>query len=59
MRWNNKPDPRFNDKRIIKRFLWCPLRLEDETRWLEFASIHQEYLASWGGSSRWENMKWA
>jgi len=28
--------------RTIKKFLWLPLRLKNETRWMEFATINQE-----------------
>lgn len=29
--------------RIVKQFLWLPLTLNNETRWLEFAHIEQKY----------------
>jgi|GEM_PF-3940741 len=32
------------DQVVRKRFLWLPLRLGEETRWLERARIVQEYV---------------
>lgn len=43
--------PSHGDKRVIKRFLILPLKINDEARWLEFAMIeqyyHTEYLKRW------------
>lgn len=42
---------RFNDKshrlvigkkRVVRKFLWFPLKFDGQTRWLEYANIKQE-----------------
>ncbi len=35
-------------QRLKKRFLWLPLTLGDETRWLEKAMVLQEYVEAMG-----------
>lgn len=46
MRWKSKQTkvPEIKDTRVVSRFLWLPLSLNGETRWLEWAEIIQEYL---------------
>ena len=41
MRFTHKPktSPQEGDKKTVTRFLWLPLRIGDETRWLEPAEI--------------------
>jgi hypothetical protein len=42
MRWPPKNNLKFNDKRIVKKFLWFPRNLnEDQYRWLEYANIEE------------------
>ena len=45
MRWKTKTKsyPAFGQIRYIRRFLWRPITLNEETRWLEFAVIKEEY----------------
>jgi len=45
MRWNSKEKgrPQIGEKRTIQKFLWWPICLDGEWRWLERASIEQEY----------------
>lgn len=31
----------YNNTRIIKKFLWLPMQLENELRWMEYACIQQ------------------
>ncbi|MCE7982552.1 MAG: hypothetical protein DYG89_15280 [Caldilinea sp. CFX5] len=38
-----EPKPRSGSVRTVRRFLWWPLRLNDEWRWLEWADIVQVY----------------
>ncbi len=38
MRWTN---PKLGEQRMIRKFLFFPRRIENETRWLEWASIRQ------------------
>lgn len=48
------------DIRIIKRFLFFPMYLDSETRWLEVAYIAQIYRRSkQSGKLSWENIYWA
>jgi hypothetical protein len=39
MRWFKKQS---GDRRIVQKFLWFPLTIDNETRWLEFARFEQE-----------------
>ncbi len=41
MKWNHEPSPNEGDERTVSRFLFKPLRLGLETRWLERANIKQ------------------
>lgn len=44
MRWTTTKSPEHGDERIIKRFLWLPLRLKDGRRfWLETVEVRQVY----------------
>jgi len=58
MKWDHTPEPELGDKRIYEKFLLLPLRIGDQTRWLEFTCIEQEYyqcrLAPY-----WRNVKWS
>lgn len=51
------------DTRVISRFLWLPLSLGGETRWLERAAIHQQYaeilVGPWEMAECWTNKAWA
>lgn len=37
MKWTQPPAPKPGQTRIVRRFLWLPLNLQGETRWLERA----------------------
>lgn len=39
MKFKNVPKPEYGDTKIIGRFLFFPVRLKNETRWLEMANI--------------------
>lgn len=45
MRWQKrfKFTPHIGDKKTIKKFLFLPVRINDEIRWLETATIEYEY----------------
>ena len=43
MRFGNPKRPYDGEHQIIRRFLWWPLALGTETRWLEWAEIGQCY----------------
>lgn len=49
-----KPKPKSLSRRMITKFLWLPLLLENEWRWLETASIGQTYF----NSSEWVSEAW-
>lgn len=40
MRWKT---PNVGDTKTIRKFLWFPLTIHGETRWLEFASVAYTY----------------
>ncbi len=54
MKINVKPKPQVGDLRMIKRFLWFPLRVENQIRWLETAEIGQRYTFY----RKWVNEAW-
>lgn len=35
------------DTKITKKFLWFPVRIDHETRWLEYATIRWRYANLW------------
>lgn len=41
MRWNN---PKIGDVKVVTKFLWLPLEINFETRWLEDATIKYVYV---------------
>ena len=47
--------PLDRDTRIITKFLFFPVRIKDEWRWLEVASIKQMYVYPYG----WYNVGWS
>lgn len=54
MKINVKPKPQVGDLRMIKRFLWCPLRIGNQVRWFETAEIGQRYTFY----HKWVNEAW-
>ncbi len=44
MRKQCQPKPQEGQERLVQRFLWWPLHLNEEWRWLEWATIRQIYL---------------
>lgn len=52
MRWIKKT-PKTGYVRVIKKFLFLPLTLNNETRWLEFATIMQVYVTHYYMDSEW------
>lgn len=44
MRWSHEPKPEIGQKRTITKFAWFPIRLGNETRWLEKVHIHQKFV---------------
>lgn len=53
MRWHDKPKkkpPEDGTTRVVRRFLFFPLCLKSEYRWLEFVKIKQRY---WAHETYW------
>ena len=40
MRWRT---PKMGDKKIVTKFAFFPIRIDDEVRWLEKVAIEMEY----------------
>ena len=60
MRWKEKDGPRNESIRTVRRFLFLPMNLGGEWRWLELAKIKQVYhvrINRWD-ADRWINMFW-
>jgi hypothetical protein len=63
MKWKLKPkndlESRLGEFRIVERFLWYPMLLEREWRWLERTKIIQTVVRmDVGGSMEWGNYKY-
>jgi hypothetical protein len=59
MRWKEK-HIETGTERIVQRFLWFPLCINREWRWLEVAFIKQRYFRSEAGTGEhgWNSMEW-
>ena len=64
MRWytGNKTNRKAGELRVLRRFLFIPLKIADETRWLEVADIVQECADACGPLDPpcwyWRNREW-
>ncbi len=63
MKWTKKKKLEKGDKRTIRRFLFLPLKINEETRWLEMVNIEQEYdwdvlAVTFEKYYYWYNVKW-
>lgn len=60
MRWKKKVQPREYHVRIVTRFLFIPKCVDDEWRWLEWASVEQRYSDAilMDGNYYWRNVRW-
>lgn len=51
MRWHTKPtrQAELGDRKVRRKFLWFPLCIDGETRWLERAIVEWHYgpLSGW------------
>jgi hypothetical protein len=52
VRWNKEPDPKVGNERRIVKFLFKPLCICGQTRWLERAVILQEF-EEWYQYNQW------
>jgi hypothetical protein len=60
MRFDRNPlRERVGEKRVIKKFLFVPKTLENQTRWLEWSYICQTVDCEFGDSKyRWKDRFW-
>ncbi len=58
MRWEYQ-EPKIWDKKTIRKFLLLPRTLDNETRWLEFASIICQYKNYYPWGNKWVAIHWA
>jgi hypothetical protein len=59
MRWKEKTPPEDGEQRTIRKFAWLPIKIKEETRWLETVNVLQRYhfVEGYGGDySVWENV---
>ena len=47
MRWKSEPESNVGDERVISSFLILPVKIGNETRWLEKVKIRQVLKASY------------
>jgi len=50
MRWARNSSTKIGNIRFIRRFLFLPITIKNETRWLEFAVIEQKH-----DDNKWRN----
>jgi hypothetical protein len=60
MRWSVKHRTiAEGDTRIVKRFLFLPLEIGGEVRWLEIARYKQKFMKPFRNTSgHWKNLYW-
>ena len=46
------------ERRFVRRFLWFPKRIGNETRWLESAAWNEEYIELNSGEKYWRAINW-
>ena len=59
MRFYEKEPLHAGETRTITKFLWYPVKIERETRWLETAKIIQEVIDNDDGANVWTSTGWA
>lgn len=55
------PIPKIGETRTVTKFLWWPTTIKEELRWMERATIKQEYNPGIGINGviiNWINMEW-
>ena len=57
MRFKIEPKYVLGDYRIITKFLFLPVVIDNEVRWLEKVTIRQRYYEGFA-YSWWENLAW-
>jgi hypothetical protein len=53
MRWKT---PQVGDERVVRKFLWWPIDVNGESRWLERVTVRQVYIRAENGAESW---RWA
>ena len=65
MKFIKPKDPRVGTETVARWFLFFPLTIGDETRWLEFANVRLRWYENravgggWGGGPGWYIEAWA
>ena len=57
MRWKSEPKSKVGDERVITSFLILPVKIGNETRWLEKVKIRQVLKASYTFESGLPHLK--
>lgn len=50
----------YGDRKLVRKFLWRPLTIGHDRRWLEVATVEYEYIYSfnpYGCHYRWEPIR--
>ena len=63
MEWKtaNKKRPKIGDRRTKNRFLFIPLTIDEETKWLQFAKYEEKYqsdISVFGWIGKFKPIKW-
>ena len=61
MNWNSEQplmDKDFGRTRTVSKFLFLPLSIDGESRWMEWARIEQECCGNGDGELVWEDVAW-
>ena len=56
MKWGKLKDYKYGTTRVVRVFLWFPVKIQGQARWLEYAHIKQWTDAY---ATKWENIEWA
>lgn len=58
MRWKAKPKLQENEHQVVKKFAWRPIRIGNETRWLEMVVVERYYwIGPISGARHWEHVR--
>lgn len=58
MRWGQLKIREKGQTRIVFKYLWLPLTLQGQTRWLELAKVKQ-WSNMYADITKWEDIEWA
>lgn len=57
MKWKLK-QPKIGDIRLLHKFLFLPIIINSELRWLEWAIIEQQYDFDVDSGNYWRHLSW-